>query len=74
DNFIGNKRAAKDLLAYLGDYQREHDYQFRFGTEASINLAHDDELLRLFRQAHFAWVFIGIESPDEQSLRETRKF
>lgn len=74
DNFIGNKRAAKDLLEFLRDYQREHDYQFRFGTEASINLAHDDELLGLFRQAHFAWVFIGIESPDEASLRETRKF
>ena len=74
DNFIGNKRAAKELLEFLGDYQREHDYQFRFGTEASINLAHDDELLGLFRQANFAWVFIGIETPDEESLRETGKF
>jgi len=74
DNFIGNKRAAKELLEFLGNYQREHDYQFRFGTEASINLAHDDELLGLFRQANFAWVFIGIETPDEASLRETGKF
>ena len=74
DNFIGNKRAAKELLEFLRDYQREHDYQFRFGTEASINLAHDEELLGLFREAHFAWVFIGIETPDEESLRETRKF
>ncbi len=74
DNFIGNKRAAKELLRFLRDYQREHDYRFRFGTEASLNLAHDDELLALFREAEFAWVFIGIESPDEDSLRETRKF
>jgi len=74
DNLIGNKRAAIELLAFLRDYQREHHYQFRFGTEASINLAHDDELLRLFREAHFAWVFIGIESPDAESLKETKKF
>jgi radical SAM superfamily enzyme YgiQ (UPF0313 family) len=74
DNFIGNKPAAKELLEFLRDYQREHEYRFRFGTEASINLAHDDELLELFRQAHFAWVFIGIESPDAESLRETKKY
>ncbi|UCF40484.1 MAG: B12-binding domain-containing radical SAM protein [Gemmatimonadota bacterium] len=74
DNFIGNKPAAKELLKFLADYQRVHDYQFRFGTEASINLAHDDELLELFRQASFAWVFIGIESPDADSLKETRKY
>jgi radical SAM superfamily enzyme YgiQ (UPF0313 family) len=74
DNFIGNKPAAKELLEFLDNYQRDHDYRFRFGTEASINLAHDDELLALFRRAHFAWVFIGIESPDEESLRETKKY
>jgi hypothetical protein len=74
DNFIGNKPAAKELLAFLRDYQRDHGYRFRFGTEASINLAHDDELLALFRQANFAWVFIGIESPDADSLKETKKY
>jgi radical SAM superfamily enzyme YgiQ (UPF0313 family) len=74
DNFIGNKPAAKELLEFLRDYQRDHDYDFRFGTEASINLAHDEELLELFRQANFAWVFIGIESPDADSLKETRKY
>ena len=74
DNLIGNKRDAKNLMKYLKDYQQKHDYKFRFGTEASLNLAHDDELLRLFRSANFEWVFIGIESPDEESLKETRKF
>jgi radical SAM superfamily enzyme YgiQ (UPF0313 family) len=73
DNLIGNKPKAKELMRFLRDYQREHDYQFHFGTEASLNLAHDDELLRLFREANFQWVFIGIESPDEDSLRETKK-
>jgi radical SAM superfamily enzyme YgiQ (UPF0313 family) len=73
DNLIGNKLRAKELLRFLRDYQLEHDYEFRFGTEASLNLAYDDELLELFRDAHFEWVFIGIESPDEESLKETKK-
>ena len=73
DNLIGNKKLAKELLRYLGDYQQQHDYQFNFGTEVSLNLADDEELLRLFRAANFSWVFIGIESPDEESLKETRK-
>ncbi len=74
DNLIGNKPVAKDLLKYLAEYQREHDYRFHFGTEASLNLAQDAELLELFRQAGFGWVFLGIESPDEESLKETLKF
>ncbi|HVT45513.1 MAG TPA: radical SAM protein [Thermoanaerobaculia bacterium] len=73
DNFIGNKPQARELLHALADYQRKHDYAFRFGTEASLNLAQDEELMRLFREANFQWVFIGIESPDEESLRETLK-
>ncbi len=74
DNLIGNKRAAKDLLRALIEYQREHNYKFRFGTEASVNLAEDDELLELFRAAGFTWVFLGIESPDTACLVETKKF
>lgn len=74
DNLIGNKPQAKKLMAYLRDYQIEHDYEFLFGTEASLNLAQDDELLQLFTEANFGWVFIGIESPDEESLKETLKF
>ncbi|HVY55491.1 MAG TPA: radical SAM protein, partial [Thermodesulfobacteriota bacterium] len=74
DNLIGNKPVAKKLMAYLRDYQKEHNYKFLFGTEASLNIAQDDELLDLFPQANFGWVFIGIESPDEESLKETLKF
>jgi len=73
DNLIGHKAVAKELLRFLRDYQKRHRYRFNFGTEASLNLAQDAELLRLMREAHFEWVFIGIESPDEQTLRETRK-
>ncbi len=73
DNLIGNRPKAKELLRYLIDYQRRHGHPFEFGTEASLNLAEDQELLQLFRDAGFAWVFIGIESPDKASLTETRK-
>ena len=73
DNLIGHKKAAKGLLAFLAQYQERHDYRFTFGTEASLNLASDPELLRLFRAANFAWVFIGIESADAESLKEARK-
>ncbi|HEX3109452.1 MAG TPA: radical SAM protein, partial [Thermoanaerobaculia bacterium] len=73
DNFIGNKPLARELLRAIQEYQRKHDYTFRFGTEASLNLAQDEELMTLMHQANFQWVFIGIESPDEESLRETLK-
>jgi radical SAM superfamily enzyme YgiQ (UPF0313 family) len=73
DNFIGNKPLAKQLLRAIAAYQREHGYVFRFGTEASLNLAQDEELMQLFREANFQWVFIGIESPDPDSLTETGK-
>lgn len=73
DNLIGNKKEAKGLLRFLIDYQKKHDYNFSFGTEASMNMSRDDELLGLFREANFEWVFIGIESPDEESLKETLK-
>lgn len=73
DNLIGNKRTAKDLLRYLREYQDRHRYNFHFGTEASLNLAQDQELLELFPKAGMEWVFIGIESPDEASLVEAQK-
>jgi len=73
DNLIGHKAAAKDLLRFLRAYQERHGYRFDFGTEASLNMAQDRELLQLFREANFTWVFIGIESPDPEALRATRK-
>jgi radical SAM superfamily enzyme YgiQ (UPF0313 family) len=73
DNLIGHKAVAKDLLRFLVDYQTAHGRPFDFGTEASLNLAHDAELLALFRDAGFGWVFIGIESPDPATLRAQRK-
>jgi radical SAM superfamily enzyme YgiQ (UPF0313 family) len=73
DNLIGNRREAKELLRFLGRYQQDHDYAFSLGTEASLDMAQDEELLGLFRTANFGWVFIGIETTDPASLKETGK-
>lgn len=73
DNLIGHRPMAKELLRFLKTYQQQHRYTFSLGTEASLNLAQDGELLQLFRDANFSWVFIGIESPDPASLKETLK-
>ena len=73
DNFIGNKREAKALLAALAYWQRRRDYPIEFMTEVSLNVAQDDELLTLMKEANFATVFVGIESPRAASLAESNK-
>jgi radical SAM superfamily enzyme YgiQ (UPF0313 family) len=73
DNLIGNKKAIKVLLRDLVVYQQEHGYHFTFFTEASLDLADDPELMELMVEANFISVFIGIETPNEKSLRETKK-
>jgi radical SAM superfamily enzyme YgiQ (UPF0313 family) len=74
DNLIGNKTAIKRLLSDLTDWQRQNGYPLMFFTEASLDLAEDEELMQLMVEANFVSVFIGIESPNEASLRETKKF
>ncbi|MEB3199889.1 MAG: B12-binding domain-containing radical SAM protein [Synechococcaceae cyanobacterium] len=74
DNFIGNKRNVKLLLRQLRDWQKEHGYPFRFDTEASLDLAEDDEMLDLMLECNFAAVFMGIETPDTDSLAVTMKY
>src|SRR5205814_3788967 len=73
DNLIGNKRAIKAVLHDIIDWQRVNGFPLTFVTEASIDLADDDELMRLMTEANIAVVFVGVESPNEDSLRETRK-
>jgi radical SAM superfamily enzyme YgiQ (UPF0313 family) len=74
DNLIGNKIAVKELLRDLAAWQTAEGYPLTFFTEASLNLAEDEELIQLMDAANIVTVFIGIESPNEESLRETKKY
>jgi len=74
DNFIGNKRKLKDeTLPAMIDWLKEKKYPFNFNTEASINLADDDELIKMMVKAAVHSVFIGIETPNDDSLKECGK-
>lgn len=74
DNFIGDKRKLKEeILPAIVRWMKEHRYPFFFYTEASINLADDPCLMELMVAAGFQEVFIGIESPAEDALKETGK-
>jgi radical SAM superfamily enzyme YgiQ (UPF0313 family) len=74
DNFIGNKVKLKnEILSAIIEWNKKRKYPFYFNTEVSINLADDNKLMELMVQAGFESVFIGIESPNEESLIECNK-
>jgi radical SAM superfamily enzyme YgiQ (UPF0313 family) len=73
DNFIGNRAYAKELLRALAAWNAARRKPLSFYTQASVDMVRDDELLGLMRDANFASVFIGIESPRKASLAETHK-
>ena len=73
DNFIGNKKKAKDLLCELKIWSQNHGYPFYFATEASIDLTDDDELLQLMKDVDFRYVFLGIETPENDTLKLNKK-
>ncbi len=74
DNFIGNRRKLKsEILPALIEWRQRRRDPFSLNTEASINLADDEELMNLMVRAGFSVVFVGIESPHEKSLEECRK-
>jgi radical SAM superfamily enzyme YgiQ (UPF0313 family) len=73
DNFIGNKNNVRKVLPVIRDWSRANKYPFYFSTESSINLADDDNLLQLMKDVDFRFVFIGIESPEDEILKLTNK-
>lgn len=73
DNFIGNKKNVRTLMPELAKWQKANGYPFSLITESSINLADDEALLAAMREAGFRRVFIGIETPVEESLHEAQK-
>ena len=75
DNFIGNKRKLKEeILPAIADWMEKRKHPFTFNTKASIDLSDDDELMDMMAKAGFDSVFVGIETPDEDSLAECAKF
>lgn len=74
DNLIGNKTRIKETLPAVIEWQKKHKYPFPLMTQASINLAEDEDLMNLMSAANFFKVFIGIETPNEESLKECGKF
>lgn len=73
DNFIGNKKNVKAFLKELHGWMVSHGYPFSFATEASVDLAQDQELMDQMRACNFGAVFLGIETPDPDSLKLTKK-
>jgi radical SAM superfamily enzyme YgiQ (UPF0313 family) len=73
DNFIGNKKYAKEILKHLIELNRSLKKPIAFFTQVTVTVAEDDELLRLLREAGFVALFIGIETPKKESLEIANK-
>ena len=73
DNFIGNKKAARELLPHLIAWQKRRGFPIQFSCEATLNIAQCPDILELMREAHFYAVFCGIETPELGALDAMRK-
>jgi len=69
DNFVGNRKAAKELLPYLIEWQKRRKYPVEFACEATLNIVRSPDLLEMMREASFWTVFCGIETPDPAALK-----
>ena len=73
DNFIGNKSKVKELLREVKTWSAGHNHPFYFTTEASVNLVEDEELLQLMQDCDFGYVFLEIETPENDTLVQNNK-
>ncbi|MEN3349061.1 MAG: hopanoid methylase [Bradyrhizobium sp.] len=73
DNFIGNRKAAVDLLPHLIEWQKKTGYVTRLACEATLNIAKRPEILEKMREARFVTIFVGIETPDPDALKFMHK-
>jgi hopanoid C-2 methylase len=73
DNFIGNRKAARDMLPHLVEWQKQRGYPMQFACEATLNIAKQIEILVLMREAYFVGIFVGIETPEADALKAMRK-
>jgi radical SAM superfamily enzyme YgiQ (UPF0313 family) len=73
DNFIGNKKATREMLPHLIAWQEQNAYPMLFACEATLNIAKLTDTLALMREAQFVGVFVGIETPEADALKAMRK-
>jgi radical SAM superfamily enzyme YgiQ (UPF0313 family) len=73
DNFIGNRKAAREMLPHLVAWQERHGYPMLFACEATLNIAKQTEILELMRASQFVGIFVGIETPEADALKAMRK-
>ncbi len=73
DNFIGNKKATREMLPHLVAWQKKHGYPLGFACEATLNIAKQQDILALMREAGFSGIFVGIETPELDALMHMKK-
>lgn len=73
DNLVGQIKAVKPFLRGLADWLKDHGYPFQLSTSVTLNVAKDDELLDLLREARFKYFLVGIETPDASALKSAKK-
>ena len=73
DNFIGNRKATKEMLPHLVEWQTRNHYPVMFACEATLNIAKQTEILELMKEANFTGMFVGIETPEADALAAMRK-
>jgi len=73
DNFVGNRKAAKELLPHLIEWQKKNGFAVQLACEATLNIAKSPDLLEMMRQAYFCTIFCGIETPDPAALKAMSK-
>jgi radical SAM superfamily enzyme YgiQ (UPF0313 family) len=73
DNFIGNRKAAKEMLPHLVEWQKKNAYPTMFACEATLNISKQTDILALMKEAGFCGIFVGIETPEADSLEAIKK-
>src|SRR5882724_11732216 len=68
DNFIGNRKAAKEMLPHLVEWQKKNHYPVMLACEATLNISKQTDILVLMREANFVGMFVGIETPEADAL------
>jgi len=73
DNFIGNRKAAKEMLPHLVEWQKRNHYPVMFACEATLNISKQIDILPLMKEANFVGMFVGIETPEADALDAIKK-